>query len=308
MLVYFDFKDFLVKRPVITIGAYDGVHSGHRAILSKLCNSAIEKNGESVVVTFWPHPRLILEPDSNLKLINTLEEKISLLDKAGIQHLVIVSFTQAFSKLTYPEFIKLILVDKLKVYHLIVGYNHHFGKNREGNFDKISEYGDKYGFTSEKLDPIFIENEKVSSTHIRNALAEGNVELANKYLGYNYSITGKVITGDKIGRTIGFPTANINVIEKFKLIPENGVYAVTVKINNTVHKGMMNIGIRPSVNSDRKLSLEVHILNFSDDIYGKDITVYFKKWMRKEIQFKSIDQLIQQLNADRTEVSDILGT
>lgn len=307
MQVYFEYKDYQVKRPIITIGAFDGVHLGHCEILNKLCLSAAEKNGESLVLTFWPHPRVILDHDNSLKLLNTLEEKIALFEKAGIQHLVILKFTDAFSNLSYSDFIKTVLVEKLNVFHLIVGFNHHFGKNREGNYDKISEYTKIYGFTSEKLDAKYIENVKVSSSLIRNALLTGNVNLANKHLGYEYSISGKVIQGDKIGHTIGFPTANISILHDFKLIPHNGVYAVKAKVDDKIIKGMMNIGVRPTINSNANLTLEVHLFNFAADIYGKEITVYFIQWIRKEIHFNNIEQLVRQLNVDKNEISNILG-
>ena len=307
MQVYFDFKDYRVKRPIITIGAFDGVHLGHYEILKSLCTTAGEKEGESLVLTFWPHPRMILDKDNSIKLLNTLEEKIALFEKAGVENLVILTFNKTFSDLSYSEFIKTVLVEKLNVFHLIVGYNHHFGKNREGNYDKISEYALTFGFTSEKLDVKYIENVKVSSSLIRDALLKGDVDLANRQLGYEYSITGRVIPGDKIGRTIGFPTANISVNHDFKLIPHNGVYAVYVTVENKNIKGMMNIGVRPSINSDAKLTLEVHLFNFSGDIYGKDITVHFKRWIRQEMHFENIEQLTKQLNIDKTEISNILG-
>jgi len=305
--VYFDFKDYKVKRPIITIGAFDGVHLGHNEILKRLCTTAIEKKGESLVLTFWPHPRIILDHENSLKLLNTLEEKIALFEKAGVDNLVILTFNDTFSNLSYSDFIKTVLVEKLNVFHLIVGYNNHFGKNREGNYDKISEFALTFGFTSEKLDVKYIENVKVSSSLIRDALLNGNVDLANKQLGYEYSITGKVIPGDKIGRTIGFPTANISVLNDFKLIPHNGVYAVCVTVGDKKFKGMMNIGVRPTINSKAKLTLEVHLFNFYDDIYGEEITVYFKQWIRQEMHFNNLEQLIKQLNTDKTEVLNILG-
>ncbi len=308
MQIYFDYKDYHVSRPVITLGAFDGVHLGHLEILKKICSTAIEKDGESVVVTFWPHPRMVINHNYPIKLLNTLEEKIALIGKTGIQHLMVLPFTDDFSNLSSLEFVEKILVEKLNVYHLIVGYNHHFGKNREGNYDRISEYALTYGFTAEKLDAQYVENEKVSSTLIRNALQSGLVELANKYLGYTFSITGFVISGAKLGRTLGFPTANIKVNNDFKLIPHNGVYAVEAMVNNKLLKGMMNIGFRPTVNSEPKLTLEVHLFNFNDDIYDQEITVYFKQWVRNEIRFRNLDQLIQQLSVDKTTVMKILGT
>ena len=307
MKVYSNYIDYKVERPIITIGAFDGVHLGHREILHKLCKTASEKNGESVVLTRWPHPRIVLDQDKSIKLLNTLDEKLALLEIAGVQHTVVLTFTEAFSKLSSTQFIENILVKKLNVAHLIVGFNHHFGKDREGNYDKIAEYAQKFGFTSEKLDAKFVEDEKVSSTLIRHALLQGKVELANTFLGYDYSITGEVVTGDKIGRTIGFPTANIRVNHDFKLIPQNGVYAVVTTIDGKHINGMMNIGVRPTIHADAKLSIEVNLFNFSENIYGREITVEFKHWIRNEMKFNSIDQLKQQIVADKEEATKILG-
>lgn len=308
MKVHYNFDNYHARKPVITTGVFDGVHKGHVAILELVKDSALRIGGESVIVTFWPHPRLVLKQDVSIKLINTLEEKLYLFEKYGIDHVVIIPFTEEFSKLSSHEFIENIIVRKLKVNHLIIGFNHHFGKGREGNFDLVHEYSQKYGFTLEKLDIQMVENEKVSSTAIRNALNNGDVVTAGKYLGYDYRITGMVIEGKKIGRTIDFPTANILVDHDFKLIPKVGVYAVEVESDGYRYPGMLNIGFNPTVvSSMEKPSIEVHILNFSRDLYGKSLTLIFKHRLRDEIKFQGLDHLKSQLNADKAEVIKILG-
>jgi len=306
--VYYNLDNYKVHKPVITDGVFDGVHKGHIGILERVKQSASVIGGESVIVTFWPHPRIVLHQDASIKLINTLEEKLQLFEIFGIQHIVILPFTAEFSKITSQQFVEEIMVSKLKVSHLIIGFNHHFGKGREGNFELMKEYSGRFGFTLEKLDAQIVENEKVSSTLIRQALDNGDIATANKYLGYEYMITGNVIEGKKIGRTIGFPTANIKIDHNFKLIPKPGVYAVEVDIAGIRRPGMLNIGYNPTVGtSPDKLTIEVHILNFTDDLYHKTITLYFKQRIRNEIKFDGLDQLKQQLNSDKAEVIKILG-
>jgi len=306
--VHHNFDNYIVQQPVITTGVFDGVHKGHVEILERLKKSASKINGESVIVTFWPHPRLVLNQDNSIKLINTLDEKLFLFEKSGIQHVVIIPFTEEFSKLSSHQFMEDIMVNKLKVNHLIVGFNHHFGKGREGNFELMQQYSKQFGFTLEKLDAQLVENEKVSSTLIRNALNDGDVTSANKYLGYNYSITGKVMEGRKIGRTIDFPTANIKVNHDFKLVPKIGVYAVEVTVSGTNYPGMLNIGYRPTVETNSvQVTIEVHLINFNGDLYHKDLTLIFKQRIRNEVKFDSLEQLKQQLNADKAEVIKILG-
>lgn len=308
MKVHHNFDNYIVQQPVITTGVFDGVHKGHVEILERLKKSASKINGESVIVTFWPHPRLVLNQDNSIKLINTLDEKLFLFEKSGIQHVVIIPFTEEFSKLSSHQFMEDIMVNKLKVNHLIVGFNHHFGKGREGNFELMQQYSKQFGFTLEKLDAQLVENEKVSSTLIRNALNDGDVTSANKYLGYNYSITGKVMEGRKIGRTIDFPTANIKVNHDFKLVPKIGVYAVEVTVSGTNYPGMLNIGYRPTVETNSvQVTIEVHLINFNGDLYHKDLTLIFKQRIRNEVKFDSLEQLKQQLNADKAEVIKILG-
>jgi riboflavin kinase/FMN adenylyltransferase len=306
--VHYDFSGYNVHKPVVTTGVFDGVHKGHVEILARLNNATKTNRGESVVLTFWPHPRLVLNHDPAIKLLNTLDEKLNLLEKARIQHVVILPFTEEFSKLSSEDFVIEVMVNKLKVNHLIIGFNHHFGKGREGNFETMQAYADKYKFTVEKLDAQIIENEKVSSTLIRKALATGDVNTANKYLGYDYMLTGKVVEGNKIGRTIGFPTANLQIDHDFKLIPLEGVYAVRVEVAGRFYNGMLNMGYRPTIDErPNPLSIEVHLINFSGNLYGKDITLHFKHRIRNEMKFAGIEHLKRQLELDKAEVVKLLG-
>ena len=308
MKVYYNFENYHVQKPVVTVGVFDGVHKGHIAILDRVKHSAQEVQGDTVIVTFWPHPRLVLNQDVSIKLINTIEEKLQLFEKFGVQHIVIIPFTEEFSKISSQQFIEDILVNKLKVNHLIIGFNHHFGKAREGNFELMNEYSKQFGFTLEKLDAQMVENEKVSSTLIRTSLNNGDIITANKYLGYDYMITGKVVEGKKIGRTIGFPTANILVNQDYKLVPKTGVYAVEVEVSGKRYPGMLNVGYNPTIDPARtKLNIEAHLLNFSGDLYEMDITLLFKQRIRDEIKFEGLDQLKKQLNSDKAEVLKILG-
>lgn len=308
MKVHYNFDRYSAHKPVITTGVFDGVHQGHLAIIDLVKQRADENGGESVIVTFWPHPRLVLKQDVSIKLINTIEEKLDRFEEHGIQHVVIIPFTDEFSRMSSHQFIEDIIIKNLRVNHLIIGFNHHFGKGREGNFDLVKDYANKYGFSLEKLDVQMVENEKVSSTLIRKALTSGDVDTANKYLGYDYSITGTVVEGKKIGRTIGFPTANISVNHDFKLIPALGVYAVEVIIDDKRFSGMLNIGYNPTIASDSgKITIEVNILNFSEEIYKKEITLLFKYRLRSEVKFQSLEHLKKQLEADRSEVIKLLG-
>jgi riboflavin kinase/FMN adenylyltransferase len=306
--VHYNLNNYNAYKPIITTGVFDGVHKGHIAILELVKQSADRIGGESVIVTFWPHPRLVLKQDVSIKLINTLEEKLYLFKEFGIQNVVVIPFTEEFSKVSSHQFIEEVIIRKLKVNHLIIGFNHHFGKGREGNFDLVREYSERYGFTLEKLNVQMVENEKVSSTLIRKALTDGDVVTANKYLGYEYKITGKVVEGKRIGRTIDFPTANILVDHDFKLIPKVGVYAVEVEVEGHKYPGMLNIGYNPTVEpASNRLTIEVHIINFSNDLYGKDLTLIFKQRLRDEVKFDGLEHLKNQLETDKAEVVKILG-
>ncbi len=300
MNIYYSIDDFKnVKNPVVTTGTFDGVHLGHQKIISRLKDFAANENGESVLLTFFPHPRMVLFPEDNdLKLLSNQAEKIELLEKYGIDHLIILPFTKEFSRLTSLEFIRNILVNKIKTKKLVIGYNHHFGRNREGSFNHLKEYGPLYGFDVEEISAQDIDQVEISSTKIRNALQTGDITTATKYLGHQYTLSGKVVGGKKLGKTIGYPTANISVEDKFKLIPTDGVYAVKVKHNGTTYNGMLNIGNNPTVDGKCR-SVEVNIFNFDNDIYGDELTIYFIEHLRTEVKFANLDELKKQLAADK---------
>jgi len=300
---------FNIKNPVVTIGVFDGVHQGHQKVLSRLNQLAKHNNGESVVFTFWPHPRIVLSKDMHsMRLLSTIDEKKYLLTNSGIDHLIINPFTKEFSELTACEFIEEYLVKKIGVKHLLIGYNHRFGKDRKYGFDFLNDCAQKYGFSIEKLEAQLVDNEKVSSTIIRDFLNQGKIDRANKYLGYTYFISGNVVEGNQIGRKIGFPTANVQVPELYKQIPMDGVYAVRVKLNGDNYFGMLNIGTRPTIQDDIKSkNIEVHILDFDQKIYHQTITVFFEKRIRDEFKFNSLDELMLQLQKDKREVKEFFG-
>jgi riboflavin kinase/FMN adenylyltransferase len=294
---------------VVTIGTFDGVHLGHRKVIRRLQELAHKVKGETVIFTFYPHPRLVLSKDNNeLRLINTLEEKKVLLESAGIDHLVIYPFTQEFSKLSYIEFVEKILVKQLGMKYLVVGYDHRFGHNREGKYEDLKVFAEKLNFKIERQDVLNMDAINVSSTKIRNAISEGDIQTANKYLGYRFFIKGDVVNGKKIGHKIGFPTANIDPQESYKLVPKDGVYAVKVDVDEKRYLGMLNIGVRPTVNNQLdNRSIEVHILDFKEDIYYKNITIHFYERIRNEQFFNSIDELKEQLARDKEAVIQLLG-
>ena len=298
----------IIKNAVVTSGTFDGVHLGHRQILKRLEQIAQQSGGESVVITFWPHPRLVLYPDhgDHLQLLNTFEEKAELLANTGIDHLIRIPFTKKFSQLSSQQFIQQVLIDKLNTKKLVIGYDHKFGRNREGSFEHLKTNAHHYGFDVEEIPRQDIEHVGVSSTLIRNALSKGKVEISNQYLTHPYAITGEVIAGNKLGRTIGFPTANIGISNPHKLIPANGVYAVNILVNSSVYHGMLNIGYRPTVNGSEK-SIEAHLFDFDQDIYGQVITIQFIKRIREEIRFSDMNTLRKQLTKDKMLVIDILN-
>lgn len=296
-----------VVNPVVTSGTFDGVHLGHQKILNRIRQIADEIHGETVLVTFWPHPRLILHPEEhNLRLLTTFEEKTKLLRKMGIDHLLTIPFTKEFSELTSEQFIQNILIDKIQTRKLVIGYDHRFGKNREGSFDYLKANVDKYSFELEEISREDVDNVGVSSTKIRKALEEGNVAIANEYLGRDYDLNGIIIKGQQLGRSIGFPTANVHITHDYKLIPRDGAYAVKVKIEGKALNGMLNIGNRPTVNGTTQ-TIEVHLFDFNDDLYDKRICVYFKSYLRPEIRFSGLDSLQDQLEKDKAEAKRILG-
>jgi riboflavin kinase/FMN adenylyltransferase len=290
-----------ISNPIVTQGTYDGVHTAHQVILNRLKQVAFEQGGETVVITFHPHPRLVLYPDdTNLKLLHTLDEKIKALEEYNINHLVVIPFTKEFSRLSSLSFIKDILVDKLHTHTLVIGYNHRFGKNREGTFEHLKDYGNNYGLNVYEIPKHEVDHEAVSSTRIRHALETGNVQLANKYLGYSYNISGDVVSGKQLGRTIGFPTANIQLHDPLKLVPSDGVYAVKININNQIYDGMLNCGMRPTVDGNSH-SIEVHIFNFNNAIYGEPVRIFYVDKLRNEIKFDSVENLKSQLEIDKLQ-------
>ena len=299
MKIYYNIEDFQkVKNPVVTIGTFDGVHIGHLKIINRLCDLANSINGETVLLTFSPHPRIVLFPDNDFKLICTKNEKIDLLKKSGINHLIIHPFSREFSRLSSIQFVRDILVNKIGTNRLVIGYNHHFGRNREGSFKHLKEYGPLYGFQVEEIPVQDIDQVSVSSTKIRNALSVGYIKKAKAYLTHDYVLTGIVVKGNHIGHQIDFPTANIKVIDSHKLIPCNGVYAVRIKFRDDFYKGMLNIGFRPTIDGKEK-TIEVHIFYFHENIYGEQLTVFFDNWIRNEKKFKNIDALKLQLQKDK---------
>lgn len=299
-----------IQRPVVTIGTFDGLHKGHVRILENLKQAATEQNGETVVITFWPHPRWIVDHEEyDLKLLNTLEEKKELLEKENIDHLVIIPFNEHFSKITSIQFIDNIH-SCINIKHLIIGPDHQFGKDRGGNFDTWKTYAEEHHFIVEKISLSAIEKTKISSTKIRRALLSGNIKKANKYLGYSYFLTGNVKEGKKIGQQIGFPTANIHIEEPYKLIPKTGVYASEILINGKRYKGMLNIGVQPTIHKHQKedISVEVNIFDFNENIYNREIRVRLIEKIRDEKKFNTIDDLKTQLHKDKDHVIKLFSS
>lgn len=306
MKIFHSIKDFSSpKKTILTLGTFDGVHIGHKKILEKVIQNTLDEKYESLVLTFFPHPRMILQERSEIKLLNTITEKINLLEQLGIQNLVIHPFDESFSRLTAEDFVKKVLVDQFKIHKIIIGYDHRFGRNRTADIHNLIEFGEKYGFEVEQISAQEINDISVSSTKIRNAIQEGNMYLANKYLGYDYFLTGTVIKGKQLGRTIGFPTANLNIEEDYKLIPQKGVYIVSSQLNGEKVFGMMNIGLNPTVGGE-KLSVEIHYLNFNADLYDQQISVSILKRIRGEEKFDSVDLLKAQIEKDKIQTLSYL--
>ncbi len=294
------------KNPSVTTGTFDGVHLGHRQIISKVTESARKMQGESVILTFYPHPRMVLFPDDNdLKLLNTQDEKIALLEQAGVDNLIIIPFTKEFSRLSSVEFVREILVTGIGTRKLVIGYDHHFGRNREGSFEHLKEYGPLYGFDVEEIPKQLVDDVAVSSTKIRNLLLEGNIREANNCLGYEYFFSGIVVKGKQLGRELGFPTANVHINDRYKLIPAIGIYAVKVIVDDAEYKGMMSIGVRPTIGGT-PLTVEVNIFDFSQDIYSKEIRVKLVERLRDEQHFDSLEALKAQIQDDKIRSLQIL--
>jgi riboflavin kinase / FMN adenylyltransferase len=307
MNIYHNISEFNpVKNAVVTIGTFDGVHLGHRKIISRIKELAAECGGETVILTFFPHPRMILHPeDESLKLINTIHEKADLLQELGVDHLIITPFSRDFSNQTAEDYIRDVLVNRIGTKKIVIGYDHRFGKDRMGGLNDLLKWAPEYGYEVIKIPEQDINDVAVSSTRIRNALLEGDIQLANTFLGYPFFISGKVGRGDKIGRQIGYPTANIVIEETYKLIPSDGIYSAKVIVKGESYKGMAYIGTRPTINGITR-NIEVNIFDFQADIYGEDIRMEFYHFVRGDIKFTGLDELIVQLAKDKADVLNLL--
>jgi len=305
MKIYENFVDFQpIAHAVVTIGTFDGVHLGHQKILRRLRVLADQSQGETVLITFWPHPRMVLRPDNhNIKLLSTFEEKNRLLEEFGVDHLVSIPFTKAFSETSSEEFIHHILIEKIQTKILVIGYDHKFGKGREGGFEHLHANQEKYGFELEEIPREDIDSIGISSTKIRQALEKGDIVSANNFLGRPYALTGKVIQGRQIGRSIGFPTANIEIADPNKLIPDDGAYIVQASVKGRLVNGMLNIGHRPTLSGLNK-TIEVHLFDFESTIYGLEVGIFFLDFLRPEIKFSGLPALKDQLDKDRIKARE----
>ena len=310
MKIYNNFNDYQkVANAIVTIGTFDGVHLGHQTILKDMVRVAKEIKGESVVVTFYPHPRQVLRiDDGNLRFITTQEEKIRLLENIGIDNLIIVNFTEEFSRLSSESFIIDYVIKNISPVKIVVGYDHHFGNNREGDFNLLNDLGERYNIEVQRIPAKDVENIAVSSTKIRHSLQQGDVCYANRLLGYQYAYFGKVVDGAKIGRELGYPTANVYVDREYRLIESPGVYATYIEIDKIIYKSMTYIGNKPTLDKDEKESVEVHIFDFNDDIYGKYVKIRFVKKIREEQKFKDLETLKHQIKMDEKEIRELLLT
>jgi riboflavin kinase / FMN adenylyltransferase len=307
MKVYYRIEDFTVlPKAVVTSGTFDGVHLGHQTILSRVKEVSQSIGGESVILTFHPHPRMVIAGANDLKLLSTVDEKIERLEQIGIEHLVIIPFTREFSELSSEAFIRNVLVEKIGTKKLVIGYDHRFGKHREGGFEYLKENAHLYGFEVEEIPRQDIEHVTVSSSKIRQSLLSGDVNLAKEFLGQAYQLTGTVVKGKQLGRTIGYPTANVQVPEEYKLIPANGVYAVRVLYQGELYQGMLNIGTRPTVDGTYRTT-EVNIFEFDREIYGEKLTVLFEQKLREEVKFNGLDALKSQLALDKQQAQVVLS-
>ena len=308
MKIYNNFSDFVkVPNAIVTIGTFDGVHLGHQAILKDMVKTAKEIGGETVVITFYPHPRYVLNINAaNLRFITTQEEKLKLLEKSGVDNVVVVNFTKEFSRVSSEDFIRDYIIKHINPVKLVIGYDHHFGNNRMGDFSLLSEMQNKYNFKLQRLEAHDVENIAVSSTKIRHSLQQGDVERANALLGYQFSYIGKVVSGNKIGRELGYRTANIDLEKEFRLIETSGVYATYVDYEGKEYKSMTYIGKKPTINNDEVENIEVHLFDFDGDLYDKEIKVRFVKRIRGEQKFESLDALKKQLQLDEKNIREIL--
>ncbi len=301
MSVFYNISELSqVTNSIVTIGTFDGVHLGHQKIIKRLVELKQKQGGEIVLFTFDPHPRKILFPEQkDLKLITTTEEKCDILKQFGVDHVLVYPFTTEFSKMQAQDYISNIIVKGLKTKTLVIGYDHRFGSNREGSIDTLKQFAPIYHFDLEEIPAQEINQLNVSSTRIRKAIDEGDVKTANEFLGYSFFVTGTVIKGKQLGRTIGYPTANIFIEDTDKLIPKIGVYAVNVILDGITYKGMLNVGTNPTTDADTKIKIEVNIFDFDKDIYGETLKVEFVKWIRNEEKFANLDELKQALANDK---------
>ena len=308
MKIYHHIDEFkAVNNAVVTIGTFDGVHLGHRKIIARIKELADEIGGETVILTFFPHPRMILNPeDESIKLINTINEKAALLEQLGVDHLIITPFSRDFSNQTAEGYIRDVLVNKIGTKKIVIGYDHRFGKDRQGGLDDLLRLGPVYGFEVVEIPEQDINDVAVSSTRIRHALLEGKIELANTFLGYPFYITGKVVRGDQIGRQIGYPTANIVIEERYKLIPSDGIFAAKINIQGKLYKGMAYIGSRPTINGMSR-NIEINIFDFNQEIYNEQVTLHFYNYVRGDIKFTGLDELKVQLAQDKVDVLELLS-
>ena len=306
MTIFNNINEFnSIDNTILTIGTFDGVHLGHQKVLERLTNAAKENNLESTVLTFFPHPRTILNPNKPLKLINSVKERTDLLKRSKIDNLIIHPFDKIFSELDPEKYVVEVLVKKLKAKIILIGYDHKFGKNRTADITDLKEYGEKYGFKVIEIKAEEISNIAISSTKIRKAISEGNISTTKKYLGYDFSLSGEIVHGKSIGRTLGFPTANIEVKEEYKLLPKNGVYLIQSVIDHNKYFGMMNIGIKPTINKSSK-TIEVNFFDFEGNLYDKKITVNIKQFIRDERKFDSLELLKSQIHKDKINCNSII--
>ncbi|MBN1108949.1 MAG: bifunctional riboflavin kinase/FAD synthetase [Bacteroidales bacterium] len=309
MQIHHGYTDPGFVKPVVTMGIFDGVHRGHRVLIDALVRRAADKGGESVVITFDPHPRLVVsEEKKSLSFLSSTEEKIKLLEEASVDHLVVLKFTPALSRMSASDFVEKILVRRIGTSHIVMGHDHHFGYRGEGNYNTVNEYAGKSGFVVEEVAGLRSGKGFVSSSLIREALLKGDLNNANKWLGYSYKLRGTVVAGKKLGRKLGYPTANIKPLYRYKLIPGDGVYAVEIEVSGRTKPGMLSIGSNPTVNTIKgRKHIEVHIFDFEEDIYGEEIEVFFRYRLRDEIRFSTLEELTLQMDRDRSVALNLLS-
>ncbi len=308
MKIYRDISEVkLERKSVVTIGTFDGIHLGHSDIINYVVSEAEEKNAESFVVTFEPHPRIVVQGNGDIKILTALEEKAALFEKLNVKNLLVIEFNREFAQISYDEFVKSYLIDRINAEHLVIGHDHHFGKNRGGNEESLLNLSKSLGYRLTVIPAVSVDGIQVSSSKIRNALEAGNLESANRMLGRNYSVKGIVVEGVQRGRELGFPTANIEPLSKQKLIPSTGVYAVKCSIEGNLLKGVLNIGMRPTFENSSRIIIELHIFGYSGDAYGKAVELEFVSRIRDEKKFGSVDELVGQIKKDIEIAKQILN-